>query len=233
MKKVKEHLKTEWYKYVLEMIVITAGILGAYSLNNWNENSKNKKLEQAYLSDINSEFKKNKEQFTTIMGYFQIIADSCSQVQPKFPLTPINWDANKQEIMSLWRGASFDPLQSSIESLINASSIDLIQDRELKKSLLAWIPVVKDWKEEELQLTQSIYDLGEWMRKNTDGYDGWKLMNSAKLFELQNLIIARCFWQDYILNGGPNTDNETKDLVDMMDDIIDMTEPYAQNEKSQ
>ena len=36
MNKIFNHLKSDWYKYVLELIVITAGILGAYALNNWS-----------------------------------------------------------------------------------------------------------------------------------------------------------------------------------------------------
>jgi Tfp pilus assembly protein PilE len=37
MKNLINHLKAEWYKYLLEIIVITAGILGAFALNSWNE----------------------------------------------------------------------------------------------------------------------------------------------------------------------------------------------------
>ncbi|MCZ6703146.1 MAG: hypothetical protein O6940_08905 [Ignavibacteria bacterium] len=40
MKNFINHLKSEWYKYILEIIVITIGILGAFTLNNWNENMK-------------------------------------------------------------------------------------------------------------------------------------------------------------------------------------------------
>jgi len=57
MKKILKHLKKDWYKYTLEIIVITFGILLAFALNNWNEDRKNEKLEAAFLSDINTEFK--------------------------------------------------------------------------------------------------------------------------------------------------------------------------------
>ena len=37
MKKILSHLTTDWYKYLLELIVITAGVLGAFALNSWKE----------------------------------------------------------------------------------------------------------------------------------------------------------------------------------------------------
>lgn len=44
-------------------------------------------------------------------------------------------------------------------------------------------------------------------------------MNPELLFELQNLIIQKCFWQERIIN-----DIETEELVQAMDSIILMTE---------
>ena len=45
MKEIINHLKSEWWKYGLETIVVIVGILVAFSLDNWNENRKTERLE--------------------------------------------------------------------------------------------------------------------------------------------------------------------------------------------
>ena len=54
MKKLLQTLKQKWAEYLLEMIVITAGILGAFALNNWNENRDQKLRDENVLLEIYS-----------------------------------------------------------------------------------------------------------------------------------------------------------------------------------
>jgi len=46
MKKIIIHLKENWIRHGFETLVVTIGILGAFTLNNWNENRKSKEFEQ-------------------------------------------------------------------------------------------------------------------------------------------------------------------------------------------
>lgn len=52
MKKIIAHLKENWIKYGFETLVITAGIILAFGLNNWNEGRKEKIVEREFLIDI-------------------------------------------------------------------------------------------------------------------------------------------------------------------------------------
>lgn len=71
MKKILETLKQKWTEYLLEIIVITVGIFGAFLLNNWNEDKKLAREELKILKELHGDLGQNME---------DINADLSSQV---------------------------------------------------------------------------------------------------------------------------------------------------------
>jgi Family of unknown function (DUF6090) len=59
MKKILETLQRKWTEYLLEVIVIVAGILIAFMLNNWKENSDAEKVELRFYEALLSDLKAN------------------------------------------------------------------------------------------------------------------------------------------------------------------------------
>jgi len=66
MKKIIEHLKIEWHKYIFDTVVVIVGILIAFSLNNWNENQKNEDEFKAVLQQIYTVIDQDTERLTYI-----------------------------------------------------------------------------------------------------------------------------------------------------------------------
>ena len=63
MKKILETLKLKWAEYLLEIIVIMIGILGAFTLSNWNEERKNAIQETQLLKELIVNLNANLEEF--------------------------------------------------------------------------------------------------------------------------------------------------------------------------
>lgn len=72
MKRIFSNLKEKWPEYILEIIVITIGILGAYALNNWNENSKNRSLVQDYYCRFLADLKQDEIHINALLSESQL-----------------------------------------------------------------------------------------------------------------------------------------------------------------
>lgn len=63
MKRLLQTFKEKWPEYLLEVFVITMGILGAYMLNNWNENRKSNQATKEALVNVLEDLKQDSIQF--------------------------------------------------------------------------------------------------------------------------------------------------------------------------
>jgi len=58
VKSAVRHIKSYWYKYLLETLVIVVGVLGAFALNNWNESKVRLRTEKEVLDQISSDLQR-------------------------------------------------------------------------------------------------------------------------------------------------------------------------------
>ena len=127
-------LKKKWPEYILEILVITIGILGGYALNDWSANRSRKQTELKILKEIKSnleldliDLNENRQgHFTNLK-----VLDSLNRGE-EFQLTKEQVALN---LYGAFRDYIYTPQRSAIETL-TAKGVDLITDDSLRINIL-------------------------------------------------------------------------------------------------
>lgn len=134
MKRIFQTLSKKWPELLLELIVITVGILAAYGLNNWSQRRAQKNSEMEILSEIKSnlnldliDLKGNRDAHKLCLGLLDSIRHA-----GEYQLT------NHQLGVFFHRGFRdfvFLPQTSAFETL-KAKGVDLISNDSLRVDIL-------------------------------------------------------------------------------------------------
>jgi hypothetical protein len=134
MKRIGTTLKEKWPEYILEILVITIGILGAFALNSWNEESNREEAELKILKEIKSNLELDLIDLNgNRKGHFENlkVLDSLKRAQ-ELQLTNEQVAIN---FYSAFRDYIYTPQRSAIETL-RAKGVDLISDDSLRIDIL-------------------------------------------------------------------------------------------------
>ena len=185
----------KYLKYAIgEIILVVIGILIALSINNWNDNRKNRISERELLDNIHRDFVQNKIQFDTVKAInYRNLAILNSQIA----LFPIERDSAKIAAFQSYprrKAISYNPYSSSIKSVINSNSLELIQDEELRKYLVSWEDVLLDYQEEEIAFFKFNNEVMQpYLIENADilGRDQEVLTDFLSSIKTQNIVVSR------------------------------------------
>jgi len=127
--------KINW-KYALgEIIIVIIGITIAFSLNNWKEESKNRRLKKQYLESLQIDIEKEIE---------QLKRNDSSIVQRIDKIGKILNFVNKKEgeasqtvghVFEVANVVSFNPENSTYQTMINSGDMKLLNNFQLRRKI--------------------------------------------------------------------------------------------------
>ena len=167
MKNLINHLKAEWYKYVLEIIVITIGILGAFALNNWNEINNQKSDEQKTLKYLREEVTSNLEQLDSKISSSEKRLEIDSILLLAMSNSDIRISNNDLSLFAerISFAYSFDPSDGVLKDIIFSGKLGIISNSKLRYMLTSWQSKVSDVKElEKILIELSMNEVVPYLR---------------------------------------------------------------------
>lgn len=135
MKRILNTLAQKWPEYILEILVITIGIIGAFALNNWNEDRLNSVKERELLTDLRKGAELNLLSLESYQLENQQNIRSCEIILNAIDTRAPFFDSLGYH---LHQGALFVPQILSIGAYENLkqTGFDYIQNKNLKNEII-------------------------------------------------------------------------------------------------
>ena len=168
MKKILETLKLKWAEYLLEILVITIGILGAFMLNSWNESRKTNIIEQDYLISLKAEFIYNEEKLEQVTNRNE--QNTTNALELLKYTGPDKSLLKKEKFKALWFSAlgnkvEYRPSTGVLDEMISSGKLGIVSNKKLMFLLSSWNGIIYKVRSQEDQLKGVRLEVNKLFRK--------------------------------------------------------------------
>ena len=124
-----------WLNHLIELFVVIVGVTIAFSLNNWNDERKARKLEQQYIQSLVHDLETDIEGLTTDIDAINHYLHLQTRLTQTVLANDLKHDSLFQFVISLLIFLEFTPQDNTYESMKASGNLEIIADFELKKQI--------------------------------------------------------------------------------------------------
>lgn len=131
----KSKSKTAFRPYLIDLIVVIAGISIAFTLDNWSQNNKERKEERLYLEALMEDLSSDQKNLQMLMDSSKVLIANINETfQLLFSDQPVEGFESKH-IISAYVAPYFSGNNGTYNALINSGDLKTISSFEVKKGL--------------------------------------------------------------------------------------------------
>ena len=123
-----------WLRVLVEGVVIVGSILLAFGIDTWWSDRQDAVRANQAISGLHEEFAANRQQLESNLLRHASRLDAVDQllVYRDAGITTAPPDSLASWLYRIHQGASFDPLQGTLDGLLGAGRLDLVRDDDLR-----------------------------------------------------------------------------------------------------
>ena len=126
MKRILNTLKEKWPEYILEILVITVGIFGAFLLNSWNDKVKSRNQQAAFLTNILSNLEEDKVQLDSLVKFAGDVIERTDKLIDSYKKQKLDVDYATSSLGLMAIEKNFNGYRSGMDALVNSGLIELM-----------------------------------------------------------------------------------------------------------
>ena len=171
MKRIFTTLKEKWPEYLLEILVITIGILGAFLLQQWNQATNDRNREVIYLLSLQNEIQLNTRILEEHLDEIDTLRTDSYKAFKMINNTSVQVVADSIVRMTQnvypYYGIAFN--KSAYEDLVSSKGMDLISSDSLRRGILSLGQSMDKYQEFKDRLSGNFQDhIGPYFYKHAN-----------------------------------------------------------------
>lgn len=163
MKRIITTFKLKWPEYFLEVLVIIIGVLGAFGLNNWNEQRKLDHQHKEIISNLHEEFLNNLTSLNSQIDRLNRKIEACEKLNEWFgsDLSQTEGSIIDSVIVRTIDSPTWNPSSYVLTEMKNSGQIKILKNQDLKRMLFEWdqhFENLKEWYQLEVNFYEKYMD---------------------------------------------------------------------------